>query len=108
MMKSVRFRRAFRLMCAVGVLEGAFYFFEMLNAGNRLGSGSATGHEYVTQRVFGLTIFVGTRNGYYSHLGSVAWLVPVLLAIPLVVGLIVYAAGSQSQHARHNIPQTNG
>lgn len=108
MMKSVRFRRAFRLMCAVGILEGAFYFFEMLNAGDRLGGGAATGHAYVTQRVFGLIIFVGTRNGYYSNLSSVAWVVPILLAIPLIIGLVAYTVGWQSRQGRHNIPQADG
>jgi hypothetical protein len=89
-MDRVRFRRAFRISAAVVVLEGIGYVASMILVASHLHGGTPVGTSSATFSLFGFTAFVARRNGYVSQVTTASWVIPVLIAIPVIIGLAVY------------------
>ncbi len=85
-----KLRRAFRLGFGLVIIEGVIYFFEMLIVASRLHGGVATGTAHAAGSILGLQAFSAVRHGYHSQITTATWVVPAMIALPLVIGAIAY------------------
>lgn len=81
--------RGVRLLLVLVGAEAVGYFVGFLLAAARLGQGGAADVRSVTTTLLGLTVFRGARHGDVTTISSAAWLLPALIALPVLVWLVV-------------------
>jgi hypothetical protein len=98
-----RLRLALRVGFGVVIVEGAFYFLEMLIVASRLHGGVATGTAHAAGGLFGLQAFTAVRHGYHSEISSATWVIPAMIVLPLLAATITYflpaQGGGMKRHA---------